>query len=557
MLEDGTMAQGREPDRPEIALSWKRSRLNGVDPSTPIVVDSDTDVGGHLLRAAGPVLDGITKEIVDTGVCVFLADRDCRVLASVFSDRTMRRALERLDIVVGSRFGEEDAGTNALGTPIELGRSVIVHGDEHYLEVLKGLSCYGHPIVHPVTRRVEGVLDITGPAGSANPLFAPFLARAVADIEQRLLEGSRASEQRLVDAFHRVSHQRHLAVAAIGADILLSNRAALDLLDTADHASLRSLVGDLGPNQRRRITVELASGAMARVDASRVAGADGGAVFLVEPLHQSKSRIPRSRSATQPPENRLRAQLILARESDDALLLTGEAGSGRTSAAADVVHSCATQWFDATRMPFDGHTHWLDELARAVRQRAEVIVIEHAQLLSDRTLPVVANLIEHSATGPRLILTSSPMHDLPPAVAAVLSRCPARISIPSLRERIAELPELARAILEDHAPGVQLTVSALEALEAAQWPGNLVELRMVLVGAADRRDSNRIDIGALPPDYRTTGKVSRLTGMAKAERQAIITALADCAGNKVHAAHQLGISRSTLYTRMRALDITR
>ncbi|MDJ0113615.1 Fis family transcriptional regulator, partial [Rhodococcus erythropolis] len=126
-------------------------------------------------------------------------------------------------VVNGSRFGEEHAGTNALGTPLEVGRSVVIHGDEHFLDSLKGLSCYGQPILHPVTRRVEGILDMTGVVSQANPLFAPFLARAAADIEKRLLEGSKASEQRLVDAFQRVSHQRHIAVAAIGDDILLSN----------------------------------------------------------------------------------------------------------------------------------------------------------------------------------------------------------------------------------------------------------------------------------------------------------------------------------------------
>jgi transcriptional regulator of acetoin/glycerol metabolism len=127
--------------------------------------------------------------------------------------------------------------------------------------------------------------------------------------------------------------------------------------------------------------------------------------------------------------------------------------------------------------------------------------------------------------------------------------------VPPLRERDADIAELARAMMESMAPELRLTASAVEALTAASWPGNLAELRVVLTHAVNERSSNRVDVSDLPEEYRTTTKVSRLAGREKAERQAIVGALKDCGGNKVHASAQLGISRSTLYARMRALDI--
>jgi len=547
----------REPVRPEIALSWKRSRLSGLDPSSAIAVDTEEQDGeSRLLRAAAPVLDEVSQQIAGTGFCVLLADRDCRVVASVYSDSRVERTIERLGVVNGSRFGEEHAGTNALGTPLEVGRSVVIHGDEHFLDSLKGLSCYGQPILHPVTRRVEGILDMTGVVSQANPLFAPFLARAAADIEKRLLEGSKASEQRLVDAFQRVSHQRHIAVAAIGDDILLSNRTALDLLDTADHVSLRSLIADLNPDQSRLVTVELASGALARVQADRISGADGGALFLVEPLKRERAPIRRTHERAPSPGERLRRDLLRARAGSTAVAISGEAGSGRTSAASDVVGSVDASWLDATRIAFDGREQWVTDLVRAARKRSGVVVIEQVQLLPDSVLPLVADLIDASAEGPRIVLTSGAVADLPPAIASLISRCASRIAISPLRERQAEIAELAQAMLEGISPELRLTASAAEALAAASWPGNLAELRVVLHHASGDRSSNRIDVTDLPEDYRTTTKVSRLAGREKAERQAIIGALKDCGGNKVHASAQLGISRSTLYTRMRALDIT-
>lgn len=128
----------REPVRPEIALSWKRSRLSGLDPSSAIAVDTEEQDGeSRLLRAAAPVLDEVSQQIAGTGFCVLLADRECRVVASVYSDSRVERTIERLGVVNGSRFGEEHAGTNALGTPLEVGRSVVIHGDEHFLDSLK------------------------------------------------------------------------------------------------------------------------------------------------------------------------------------------------------------------------------------------------------------------------------------------------------------------------------------------------------------------------------------------------------------------------------------
>ncbi|MCJ0903980.1 helix-turn-helix domain-containing protein [Rhodococcus sp. ARC_M6] len=545
------------PVRPEIALSWKRSRLSGVDPSAAIAVDAaDQDSESRLLRAATPVLDEVSQQIAGTGFCVLLADRECRVVASVYSNSSVQRTIEELGVVNGSRFGEEHAGTNALGTPLEMGRSIVIHGDEHFLDSLKGLSCYGQPILHPVTRRVEGILDMTGVVSQANPLFAPFLARAAADIEKRLLEGSKASEQRLVDAFQRVSHQRQIAVAAIGDDILLSNRTALDLLEAADHASLRSLVADLRPDQSRLVTVELASGALARVQADRISGADGGAVFLVEPLARERMPIRRTQERAPSPGERVRRDLLRARGSSAAVAISGEAGSGRTSAAADVAGNVDVRWLDATSAAIEGREQWITNLVKATRRRTGTVVIEQVQLLPDSVVPLVADLIDSSVDGLRILLTSGPAPELPPTTAALMSRCTFRIGIAPLRDRRSEVPDLAQAMLDGIQPDLRLTASAVEALSAADWPGNLAELRVVLTRAAEERSSNRIDVADLPEEYRTTAKVSRLAGREKAERQAIIGALKDCGGNKVHASAQLGISRSTLYTRMRALDIT-
>lgn len=64
-----------------------------------------------------------------------------------------------------------------------------------------------------------------------------------------------------------------------------------------------------------------------------------------------------------------------------------------------------------------------------------------------------------------------------------------------------------------------------------------------------------VDVADLPAPYRTSSRAAHLSGREQAERGAIIDALDAAGGNKVHAARELGISRTTLYARMRALGI--
>jgi transcriptional regulator of acetoin/glycerol metabolism len=102
----------------------------------------------------------------------------------------------------------------------------------------------------------------------------------------------------------------------------------------------------------------------------------------------------------------------------------------------------------------------------------------------------------------------------------------------------------------------ELTPNALAALAAADWPGNMSELAAVLRAASQTAAGGRIDLQDLPARFQNTGRVVHLGGRERAERQAIIDALANASGNKVHAARELGISRSTLYSRMKALGIS-
>ncbi|MDH6678020.1 transcriptional regulator of acetoin/glycerol metabolism [Rhodococcus sp. LBL1] len=540
--------------RPEIELSWKRSQLSGIDPARvpePTLLDP-SDSAGRLLRAARPVLDELRVQLSGTGCGILLVDRECRVVSRVFDSDAMKAAMEGVGVLPGVALSEETYGTNALGTPLEVRQGIVVHRDEHFLESFRQFSCYGQPIVHPVTRRIEGILDITATEKMANPLFVPFLARAVRDIEARLLEGARESDRRVVDAFQIAARQRGVAVAAMGQDIMLTNKAAVELLDPSDHVALRTLAADVPAGESRTLDFALSGGGRTGLRIDRVAGAESGALFL---LDVDETRPPVRRRATpQDATSRLRARLHELRSSTGALAIVGEPGSGRSWAAREfAVGPIVTM--DAAHIVAEGERDWCARLLAHTETESGYLLVEHVHLAPDPVAALLASLAAR-ADGPRPVFTSDPLEAVRPAVRDLLARCGAQVAVPALRQRIRELASLVSVLADEIGRGgMRLGPSALTALSEHTWPGNLVELRAVLAGLPDR-DGAAIRVEDLPEDYRAPGRVARLGGRERAERDAIIEALQESHGNKVHAAARLGISRTTLYSRIRALDIT-
>ena len=540
--------------RPEIALSWKRSRLSGLDPGrlpAPTLLDP-SDASGRLLHAARPVLDELGAHLAGTGCCILLVDRDCRVVDRLFDSDRLQRAMEGIGVLSGVELSEETFGTNALGTPFEVRRGLVVHGEEHYLEPLKDFSCYGHPLVHPVTRRIEGILDITAVGKTANPLFAPLVARAARDIEARLLEGARESDRRVVDAFQRAARRRGLAVAAMGEDIMLTNKAAVDLLGPADHAELRSLAIGLRAGETHTVDFELASGGRTRLRIDRIAGAGSGALFVLDAVGV-RAPVPRNvgdRTAT----DSLRHDLGALRSRRGNVAVCGESGSGRTWAAGEFTGGDGVV-VDAARIVGEGERAWSSGLLAVVDHAGEhdVVVIEHVHVAPDSVIRLIASVLD---AGPRFVLTSDPDDTVRDDVRALLARCPGRVRVPALRHRVREFAQLVASLTgELGRTDLLLGPGALAALAERSWPGNLTELRSVLDAVPQRDSPIPLRPEELPSEYRATGRVSRLGGLERAEREAIVAALRDSGGNKVHAAARLGISRSTLYSRIRALDI--
>ncbi|MFJ9901044.1 sigma-54-dependent Fis family transcriptional regulator [Streptomyces sp. NPDC091280] len=548
--------------RPEIASSWRRCSMSGLGPSKPdLRVEPDlVDRRSRLMASAEPVLAQLGEQLADASFCVVLADREARIVDVPVGARSMRNRLAEYGAVAGGVFMEETTGTNSIATVYELRRGLAVHAEEHYLESFKQFSCYGHPITHPVTRRLEGVLDISCLSKDASPLLRPFLARAAHDIEEQLLRTARHAEQRMLAAFQAATAGRNHPVLVLGESVVLANPAAMELVEPVDHHRLRELAADRaepdGP-VHEPASVELSSGRTVAVRVSALMpGTDGVLFEFQDPqdaacpvVGRGRARVRRSRPVSSTPPL-----------PGTAVYVGGQPGTGRTTAARALTVTRdgspgRIAVLDSTETAAVGEAAWLGSLEAAVADTPDLLLVEDVHLLPEPCAVRLRRVMERADVW--VVLTGPPLADLTGYALVLAADCPAHIGLPALRDRIDDLPELVRAMLEDRGAGdrVRFTPAALATLSGHSWPGNLRELNTVVRTAVARRSAGDIAPGDLPAGYQVSPRLRRMTPLERAEHNVITAALREHDGNKLRAAQQLGISRTTLYSRMRALGI--
>jgi two-component system, NtrC family, response regulator AtoC len=159
------------------------------------------------------------------------------------------------------------------------------------------------------------------------------------------------------------------------------------------------------------------------------------------------------------------------------------------------------------------------------------------------------------------------------------------VHVPGLRERRSDIPMLVQWFLERYAPGADLRVSnaAMKALIQYDWPGNVRELENCVERAVALGDGQLIDLGDLPPAIASTsptseagilatpsdgaaveaeiglatrGTVPSSTDLEDIERATIQRVFQQVNGDKALAGRMLGISRATLYRKLKRYNIS-
>ncbi len=566
----------------------------------------------NLVSHAAPVMAFLCEQIRDSGSMVALADPHGMLLHTLgdldFADRAARVALRP-----GAIWSEQWRGTNAIGTALADGTAVVVHGAEHYLERNAFLTCTAAPIADP-SGQLLGVLDISGDrrgyhrhtlglvrSGARMIEHQLFLTRHDGGIVLRLhpqIEGLGTVTEGLV---------------ALSEDgwIVGANTAALELLGLprdaiGTHTVERALAADIaallaghGPDARGPRALRRHDGTplWSRLDLGRTTRT---AATVATAAVDVRSRALDALAALDTGDPAMQAAIERARRVADkpiALLLHGESGVGK-EVFARAVHGSSrrrTQPFVAVNCAAlpdtlieaelfgyrpgaftgaardgapgrireaHGGTLFLDEIGdMPVAMQARLLrVLQERQVVplgGGRPVDVDFQLV--CATHRRLraeVEAGRFREDLYYRINGLT------LTLPPLRAR-SDLAALVTRLLRDLEPTRTITLAAPVAAAFARhpWPGNLRQLSNALRTACAMLDAHetRIDWPHLPDDLsdelgRAQPTAPRGDDDDDLRRQAdrrIGQVLASSGGNVSEAARRLGISRNTLYRRLR------
>jgi sigma-54 dependent transcriptional regulator, acetoin dehydrogenase operon transcriptional activator AcoR len=546
----------REP----ILASWTRSRHYEVAADhLEMPYEPDLVVDTPLATIAAPVVREVAEQLAGEPVGLILTDGDGFVLDRRSGDARLVRGLDGIHLAPGFSYAERHVGTNGIGTALE-GRTVArVFGHEHFAENLEDFACAGAPVRHPVTGRVVGVVDLTCWRGDANMMMVTIASSVARRIEELLLEQSGRREVTLLNDYLAACRRGRGAVFALSQDILMMNDRARELFDPADQGPLLAeAAAALAEGRTHPLLVDLPSGSTARVLGRHVKWTANGAppprVTAASPaLPAAVGSAPLWTKCCQAVDRHFRAR--------EWLVLAGEPGTGRATIAR-ATHQGRTP---------AAHLRVLDVVESGPRFLAEVsgeldngsggtLVLTRIDRLDPAAVLALADVLEphRESTDPErpwVVATMDPATDAD--LGELLALFPSTVEVPPLRHHVEDVAELVPYLLARLTRGTELRCSAdaMRVLMRNRWPGNVEQLYQVLRKIVTRRRTGVVTAADLPAECRAvTRRV--LTPLEAIECDAIVDALLDAAGNKAEAARHLGMSRATIYRKIRGYGIS-
>jgi transcriptional regulator of acetoin/glycerol metabolism len=568
----------------------------------------------QVLHIAGSEMTSLHQQLSGAGHAVLLTDARGVILNCVTAPAE-RKIFERAGLWLGADWSEACEGTNGIGTCLVERQSLTIHQDEHFRGRHTGLTCSASPVFDP-HGELLAVLDVSSARHEVSRQ-SQFHTMALVNLSAKMIESCyflRYFDNQWLLRFHLQAESVGLfseGLLAFDGEGRISavNQSALNLL-----GHIRG--GLLGKPVEAFFDCsldELLGRASVNASASwPLRTRDGRSLFAVlrgQPRSIPVPVVPGPAIASRPRlsgiclgdaalQEDFRKSLRVF-ERDVPLLINGETGSGK-EAFAKAVHqasqradkafvalNCAaipeslieSELFGYRGGSFtgarkegmrgklqqaDGGTLFLDEIGDMplALQTRLLRVLEDRQVVPIGGEPESVNVRIISATHRNLlerVQDGSFREDLYYRLNGL------EIALPALRER-SDKSQLLDFLLAEEAGAETVLIDgpARQALLGFAWPGNVRQLRNVLRTLAALCDGGRIGLEDLPVMIRQVRPVPVVAveepsehPLDDAERLALLNVLEQTRWHMTHTAEQLGVSRNTLYRKLRKHGIAR
>ncbi|MGF6095210.1 sigma-54-dependent Fis family transcriptional regulator [Pseudomonas sp. 18175] len=606
---------------PSIARSWLRCledyHLDPAQTVAPTVLEHGRLLESRerlqqVLHIAGSEMNSLHQQLSGAGHAVLLTDARGVILNCVTAP-SERKIFERAGLWLGADWSEACEGTNGIGTCLVERQSLTIHRDEHFRGRHTGLTCSASPVFDP-HGDLLAVLDVSS-AREAVSRQSQFHTMALVNLSAKMIESCyflRHFENHWLLRFHLQAESVGLFSEGLLAfdgegRICAVNQSALNLLgqmrggllgqpvEAFFECSLDQLLGRASANATASWPLRTRDGR--QLFAALRGQARSAPAPVAKPAVLEGPRLP-GICLGDPVLQKDFSKALRVFERDVPLLINGETGSGK-EAFAKAVHqasqradkafvalNCAAipeslieselfgyrggsftgarkEGMQGKLQQADGGTLFLDEIGDMplALQTRLLRVLEDRLVVPIGGEPMAVDVRIISATHRNLlerVQDGSFREDLYYRLNGL------EVALPALRER-SDKAQLLDFLLTQEAAGqvVRLDAAARQALLAFAWPGNVRQLRTVLRTLVALCDDSHVGLNDLPAIIRQTRVESAPKDAAirspldNAERLALLAALEQQRWHMSHAAEQLGVSRNTLYRKLRRHGIAR
>jgi transcriptional regulator of acetoin/glycerol metabolism len=558
----------------------------------------------HIIAEAHWQMSSLHQQLGRDGHVVLLTDARGVAIDSVFNE-SERTEVQRSGLWLGSVWSEDFEGTNGVGTCLVERQHVTIRRDEHFRGKHVGLTCSASPIFD-ASGELLAVLNLSS-VREEHSLQKHFQAMALTNLSAKLIESCfflGHDPQRYLLRFHPEAGFVGLLGEGLlsfdeSARICSVNQAALDLLGLSrDH-----LVGQSLATLLETPIEQVLSQASAQPSVCWPVRLVDGRLFygqLREPLRQVPSVIPAIskiddvRVCLEDPRlQRGFARALRVLERDVPVFLKGETGTGKEAFAA-ALHRASTR----ANQPFvaincaaipeslieselfgyrggsftgarkDGMIGKLEQAHGGILFLDEIADMPLA--LQTRLLRVleerqVVPLGGATAKPLDVRLISASHQDLQACVADKRFRedlfyrvAGFAVELPALRDR-SDKGSLLDLLLREEASGTRIRLDAgvKERLLTLPWPGNVRQLRTCLRTLVALAVEGRITLDDVAELLPTEAVAAAENPLGVSERQTLLTLIEAEHWHIARVAARLGISRNTLYRKLRHHGISR
>lgn len=594
-----------------IQESWSRCRDYGLthqsaprfDPPAP----GDLSV---LLESRQALVQTTHQEVLpyygtilaNSNCLIMLADEQGRLLQS-WGDQRFIEPRQAAGFIAGASWLERYTGTNAIGTALSCGQAVHIQHDEHFLKANRFMTGSASPIFDE-QRRMIAVLDVSSDSYLPPAHTLGMVKMMSQSVENRLILKLFADQYHLLSFNTSLDNldspwaglvvfdeQGHVVSANRRADNLLGQPLTYGAIEQLFDVPLQQLL-----NQPDGQPFSLRTSSHFRFHA-RVRRPARPA-----PIQPRDFRPQATQSTPQEPQlhtlsagdarmDKAVRQAERLLEKDIPILVQGETGAGKevfvkalhqaSSRASQplIAVNCAAIPAELVESELFGYEKGA---FTGASQKGHIGLIRKAHKgtlfldeIGDMPLRVQARLLRVLQERCVQPLGSSELHPVDVRLVSATNR-PLRqdvdsgqfradlyyrisglnLELPPLRER-SDKQALFQKLWEQHRePGQHAGISreVLELFQHHPWPGNLRQLSSVLRVALAMADDQPIRAEHLPDDF-FLDLPTDTTLQAHPEPDDLASQYQACGGNISYLARNLGLSRNTLYKRLRELGV--